>query len=171
MWWEMRRENLAFVDRAPIVRVSEAEVAGPRQAVFAALVDAHGWEEWFPSVREIAYVGPPPYGVGTIRRANVGGTWWIEEMIAWDEGRRWGWTVTRASVPFATALVETFELFDAGEKTRMRWTFALEPRLLGRLGAPFLGRSLRRVLGRATENLGAYLLRASAAPSAGAELK
>jgi polyketide cyclase/dehydrase/lipid transport protein len=157
MWFELRRESLGFVDRAPVVHVAEAEVAAPRRAVFAAFAEPRGWKHWFPSVREASYTTPPPHGVGTIRNADVGGTRWVEEIVAWDDDRRWAWTVVRTSVPFASAQVESFELVDAGAGTRVRWTLALEPRLLARLGGPFFGRTVRRLLPRAMDNLGAYL--------------
>jgi carbon monoxide dehydrogenase subunit G len=159
MWFEMRREDLGFLHRAPVVHVAEADVAAPRAAVFAALVEPGGWKDWFPSVRAARYASPPPHGVGTIREADVAGTHWIEEMIAWDEGTRWAWTVTRASVPLAKAQVEAFELEDAGGGTRVRWTLAMEPRLLARLGSPFAGRTIDRLLRRATDNLGRHLER------------
>jgi len=157
MWFEMRKESLGFVERAPAVHVAEGEVRAARAAVFAALVDPWGWKSWFPNVREASYTSPPPYGVGTIREADVGGTRWVEEIVAWDEDTRWAWTVVRTSLPFATAQVESFELTDAGVRTRVRWTLALEPRLVARLGAPFFGRTLARVLHRAMDNLGTYL--------------
>jgi carbon monoxide dehydrogenase subunit G len=157
VWFEMRKETLGFVDRARVVHVTEAEVEAPRQAVFAALVEPRSWPQWFPNVRDVFYTSPPPHGVGTIREANVRGTHWVEEIIAWDEGARWAWTVTRASVPLAKAQVESFELMDVPGGTRVRWTLALEPRLLARLGAPFAARTIRRLFRRAMDNLGAYL--------------
>ena len=110
MWFEMRKESLGFVERAPAVHVAEGEVRAARAAVFAALVDPWGWKSWFPNVREASYTSPPPYGVGTIREADVGGTRWVEEIVAWDEDTRWAWTVVRTSLPFATAQVESFEI-------------------------------------------------------------
>jgi len=157
MWFEMRKEDAGFVERAPVVHVAEADVAVARRAVFAAFAEPRGWKHWFPSVRDASYTTGPPYAVGTIREADVGGTRWVEEMIAWDEPTRFGWTVVRASVPFATAQVECFDLADAGTGTRVRWTFALEPRLLARLGGPFFGRTIVRLLRRAMENLGTHL--------------
>jgi polyketide cyclase/dehydrase/lipid transport protein len=153
MWFTMRREDLGFVGRAPVVHVADTVVRARRDAVFAALADASGWPRWFPNVRAAAYTSPSPHGVGTIREADVGGTRWVEEMIAWDASARWAWTVLRATVPFATAQVESFELDDADGGTHVRWTLALEPRLLGRLGAPFTGRAMTRLLRRAMTNL------------------
>jgi uncharacterized protein YndB with AHSA1/START domain len=165
MWFDLRREDLGFIARAPIVHVVEAVVAAPRAAVFAALAEPRGWPQWFPNVRAACYTSPPPYGVGTIREANVGGTTWVEEMIAWEAETRWAWTVTRTSLPFARAQVESFELTSADGGTRVRWTVALEPRLLARLGAPFMGRTMQRLFRRAMENLGVHL---GAAPTAAA---
>src|SRR5262249_21196798 len=81
-------------------------------------------------------------GVGTIREAEVGGTRWVEELIAWEADLRWAYTVTRASVPIAWAQVESFELEACGGATRVTWTLACEPRLLMRLraAAPAAGR-------------------------------
>jgi hypothetical protein len=157
MWFDLRREDLGFTARAPIVHVVEAAVAAPRPAVFAALAEPRGWPQWFPNVRAACYTSPPPYGVGTIREANVGGTMWVEEMIAWEADARWAWTVIRASLPFARAQVESFELRDAAGGTGVRWTVGLEPRLLARLGAPLMGRAMQGLFRRAMDNLGAHL--------------
>src|SRR5262245_35737160 len=157
MWFAFRSEDLSFLDRARTVHVAEAVVAAPRAAVFAAIADAGSWPRWFPNVRAACYVTPSPHGVGTVREARVGGTRWTETMIAWDD-RCWAWTVTRASVPFAAAQVERFAFEDAGSGTRVRWTVALEPRLLARLGAPLAARTIPRLFTRAMQNLDAYLL-------------
>jgi uncharacterized protein YndB with AHSA1/START domain len=157
MRFTMRKEDLGFIDRARSVHVAEATMAAPRARVFGAFVDAEGWPAWFPNVQRAAYASPAPFGVGTIRVAHVGGTRWVEEMVAWDDGRRWAWTVLRASVPLAKAQVECFEFADDGTGTRIRWTLALEPRLVARLGARFASGAIRRLLVRAAANLDARL--------------
>ena len=82
MWFEMRKESLGFVERAPAVHVAEGEVRAARAAVFAALVDLWGWKSWFPNVREASYTSPPPYGVGTIREARGRGATRVVDVIA-----------------------------------------------------------------------------------------
>lgn len=155
----MRREDLAFLERAPVVHAFEADVAAPRAKVFAALADPTTWPRWFPGVRSARYASPPPHGVGTIREADVSGTLWTEEMIAWDADRRWTYTVTAASSPVADAQVESFELEDAPGGTRVRWTLALEPRMLMRLSGPVaplvMGRLFRRAMANLAADLGA----------------
>jgi uncharacterized protein YndB with AHSA1/START domain len=157
MWFTMRKEDLGFIERAASVHVAETTMTASRARVFGAFVDPEGWPHWFPNVQRATYTSPPPFGIGTIRVAHVGGTRWVEEMVAWDDGRRWAWTVLRASVPFANAQVECFEFADAGAGTRVRWTLALEPRLVARLGVRFATGAIRRLLARATANLDARL--------------
>lgn len=158
MWFELRREDIGFVERAPAVHRAAAALAAPRAPVFAAFADARSWPRWFPNVRAAAYLTAPPYGVGTIREARVSGTRWLEEMIVWDEDARWGWTVVGASVPFATAQVECFEFADLpGGGTEVRWTLALEPRLVARVGTRLAPAALARMLGRASRALEAEL--------------
>src|SRR5262245_40968622 len=157
MRFPMRHEDLGFIDRAAMVQVVEATLRSAPMAVFAALADAAAWPGWFPGVHAAWYSTPPPYGVGTIREANVSGTHWVEKMIAWDVPSRWAWTVTAASLPFAVAQVESFELAPLDAGTQVRWTIALEPRLLARLGAPFMQRTTESLFARAMSNLDAYL--------------
>ena len=164
MWFEMRKEDLGFTERAPLVHVVEADATAPRSRVFAAFAEPQTWRDWFPNVREASYASPPPYGVGTIRQAHVGGTHWLEEMIVWDEDKTLGWTVRRASVPFAKAQVEVFDFTDAANGTRARWTLAIEPRLLALLGAPFARRVVTRLFRRAIQSLDAYLAAQSVGP-------
>ena len=159
MWFELRKESLGFLDRAPVVHVAEAVIAAPQHAVFGAIAEPRGWADWFPGVRKASYTTPPPFGVGTIREADVGGTRWVEELIEWEDPTRWAWTVLRASVPFAQAQVELFECIRVAEGTLVRWTLALEPRLLARLAAPLAGRMVRRLLRQAMANLATRLRR------------
>jgi len=159
MRFAMRHEDLAFIDRAPMVQVVEAAVSSPPTAVFAALADAAAWPRWFPGVRAAWYSTPPPHGVGTIREANVSGTHWVEKMIAWDDPSRWAWTVTATTVPFAAAQVESFELQGVAGGTRVRWTIGLEPRLLALLTRPLMRRTAVSLFERAMQNLDAHLRR------------
>ncbi len=159
MRFTMRHEDLEFLDRAPVKQAIEAVVTRKPSAVFAALADAAAWPSWFPGVRAAWYSTPPPHGVGTIREAKVGGTHWVERMIVWDDPSRWGWTVIAASLPFAVAQVESFALHPTTSGTRVCWTIALEPRLLARMGRPFMHRATASLFARAMGNLDAHLSR------------
>jgi carbon monoxide dehydrogenase subunit G len=158
MWFELRKESLAFVENAAVVHIFEVVVAAPRPAIFGVIAEPRTWRDWFPGVRGASYDGDPPYGVGTVRRAHVGMTRWVEEMIAWEPDTRWAYVVTRTSVPFARAQVESFEFSDAGAGTRVCWTLAFEPRLLARFGAPWASGVVGRLFHRAMHNIERYVL-------------
>jgi hypothetical protein len=56
-----------------------------------------------------------------------------------------------------------FEFMEVAGGTRVRWTLAIEPRLLARLGAPLAGRMTPRLLRQAMENLTTRLAGTSSA--------
>jgi carbon monoxide dehydrogenase subunit G len=154
MWFRLRPVELDFLASAPRRWSVEAHVRAPRRAVWEAFVDAPSWPRWFPGVSEVSYPGgSPPYGVGTRREAVVRGRRWRETILAWDEGVRWAYRVDAASVPLARAQIECTEFADDGDGTRLRWTLAAEPRLLLRVTAPFMTRTLGDLLERAVRNL------------------
>lgn len=152
-WFELRKVGLDFLESARMVYVVECDVDLPRMVVWEALVDAFTWKAWFPGVRAASYRGSPPYGVGTIRVAEVRGCHFEETMLAWDEGRRWAYRIDRATVPLAKAQLESTELEDRGEGTRVRWLLAMDPGIVMKLSAPFFRRMVQRLLERAMKNL------------------
>jgi carbon monoxide dehydrogenase subunit G len=155
MWFRMRPVELDFLEKAPRRIAVEGVVALPRDLVWQALVDAPSWPEWFPGVRSAGYLGDPPYGVGTIRVADVGG-WRMEEtMLAWDESRRWAYRIDGSTAPLARAQLECTELADHATGTRVTWSFAIEPGLLLRLTGPFFRGTVQRLLDRALQRLDA----------------
>lgn len=154
MWFQLRPVELDYLESAPRRHVVEATTALPRDVVWRAFSDASTWPEWWPGVRRAGYRGDPPFGVGTVREADVGG-WLMEEtMLAWDEGRRWAYRIDRSTAPIAHAQLESTTLADDdGGGTRVRWALAFEPRLLMKLARPWLQTSTQRMLERALCNL------------------
>ena len=126
-WYDMKPVELSYLEQAPAVWRMEAVVRAPRQAVWDAFADATCWKDWFPHVEEASYDGPPPYGVGTIRRSNVAGALHEETMLVWDEPERWGYRVDRATARLSTAQIEINELHDVPEGTLVRWIIACDP--------------------------------------------
>jgi len=158
MWFSLRPVDLGFLDSAEKTYVAERDLAAPRRAVWNAFVDPTSWRHWWPGVVSASYgASRPPYGVGTFREARVGRQRFEEQIVVWDEGRRWGYYIARASVPIARAQLECTELEDRGSGTRVRWILAQDPRLLMRVAAPVFPRVMRSMLGQAMANLDRYL--------------
>jgi carbon monoxide dehydrogenase subunit G len=124
---EFRPVGLDFADSAPARFVVEEDVALPRQAVWDAFADAATWRHWFPHVEWVKYEGKMPPGVGTTRISMVAGCLHDETMVAWDEPRRWGYIINKASEPLAKAQIELTEFEEIPTGTRVRWILACDP--------------------------------------------
>ena len=155
---QLRTVEPTFVDSAPKRYVFETIVAAAPTEVFRALsADPSTWTEWFPTVTDGGYEGAPPHGVGTRRWVKATATRFRETVVEWDEPTTFTWRVDEASRAVASALVERWTVERAGAGSRVRWTFAIEPRLLFRLLVPAPAISMKPVFTRAMRNLEARL--------------
>ena len=154
----LRPVDLDFVRTAPRHHVNEAIVPAPISRVFGAVSgDPSGWRDWFPGFSSGHYEGAS--GVGAVRVVKYQGTTFRETILAWDEPSRWTFRVDSSTVPIANALIEDWTFEDAPGGTLARWTFNVEPNLLGRLIAPAQLRVMSRIFQRAMRNLGGQLSR------------
>ena len=157
-----RPEDLDYLDRAQRVYVFEAPVSADREAVFAAIsADPSTWT-WFPVLARGSYESAPPHGPGSIREVAIGGTTYRETIIGWDAPGLWAYRVDESSVPLGHALIEEWAILDdpAGSGTTIvRWTFAIDPKLLFRLGhlgaSLVMGTLFRRAMANLSRTLGA----------------
>lgn len=158
MWFQMRKVGLDFLATAGKVYVTEGTLNAARPDVWAAFVDPTTWRNWWPGVQSASYRGASrPYGVGTFREAIVGKQRYEEYIVTWDEGRRWAYYIDRATLPIATAQLECTEFEDSGNGTLVRWTLALDPRVLMIVMAPFFPSIMRALFSRAMRRLDDYI--------------
>jgi hypothetical protein len=159
-WHTCRKVGPDYADTAPARFVAVRDIARPRQAVWNAFADPATWSHWFPHVEWVAYDGPPPYGVGTIRRSSVAGCLHDETMVVWEEPSRWGYIIDRVTEPLSTAQIEITEFDEVPGGTSVRWTLACDPLpglhyLSGdKPFEMFLGEILEDALGRLDKYLG-----------------
>jgi uncharacterized protein YndB with AHSA1/START domain len=158
----LRPETLDFVDRAPL-RVSQATTVGaPPLRVFAAFADAPSWPRWFPLMRRASWTSAEIERVGAEREValHLLGVY-RERFLAWEPGVRFAFTMTETSSPLAKAIVEDFQMAPVrdGEATRLSWTLAAEPSVIGRAARPVIEGLMRRVFLASGPRLEAYLRR------------
>lgn len=160
-WFDLRPVELDFLKDAPLRVEVEVETPLARGEVWAAFTNPGTWRDWWPRVREASYPDQaPPYGVGTLRRADVGGELFEETILAWDVGARWTYRIDRCTAPLAHAQVESTELADAaGGGTRVRWTLASDPKEGLRAAREALPGVLEALLAEALANLERHLAR------------
>jgi len=154
-WFDLRPVGLEFLDDAPLRIEVEVATSLPQPEIWAAFIDAPGWSSWFPGVREAGYRKQAlPYGVGTIRTADVNGVHYEETMLAWDEPTRWIYRIDRSTADLATAQVEaTFFDTRSDGGTRVVWVLASEPRPSMAAAADSLPEMLEEMLSRAIRDL------------------
>jgi len=126
---ELRSEDLAFLDCAPVRQVHVGELDLPADRVFEELTGhPEKWPRWFSVVRDCGYGGDPPYGVGTVRRISFrGGVLAREKVLAWDENKRFAYRIDELNVPGVWAFMEDWTLESVSDgSTRMRWVLAAD---------------------------------------------
>jgi len=160
-WHDFRSVPLDFVETAPVRYIIEQDVKAPRQAVWDAFADASSWSEWFPHVAKAWYEGTPPWGVGTIRKSDVAGCLHDETMVVWDEPRRWGYIINRATEALSSAQIEVTEFEEIPTGTRVRWILACDPRegMSYLSGGENFDAFLRKLFDEAMRRLEAYIAR------------
>jgi hypothetical protein len=161
MNFDLRPEDLTFLDRAPETYVFDAVIEAPRHEVFAAIsADPSTWR-WFPGLSNAGYRSAAPHGVGSKREVHMSGTAYHETMIGWEEPSLWAYRVDASSAPLAHALVERWEMLEHGrdgDHTLVRWTFAIEPKALFKAGKLAASTVMGTLFRKAMSNLNEQLL-------------
>jgi len=157
---DLSPQALDFFENAPL-RVSEsATITAPPLRVFAAFADAASWPKWFPLMYSARWISPDIERVGAEREVRLHGLGkYVERFIAWEPGARFSFTMTSSSSPLAHALAEDFKMAPArdGAATRIDWTLAADPTLVGKVFRFGLEVTMRRVFLRSGKQLEAYL--------------
>lgn len=144
-----RPETVAFATRAPLRATVVRELSADPTRVFGVLADAESWPRWFPGLRAARWTSPDPYDVGATRQVTLGPLKVDEEFIVWEPGERFAFTFTETNLPGTRAGVELVELVGLpSDRTRLSYTFAVEPvGLPSALGAS-LAPAVRTLIGR-----------------------
>jgi hypothetical protein len=153
---QLRAVDPSYVDTARTRYVFEATIDASPADVFKALsAPPSTWAEWFPAVSKGGYEGDPPYGLGTRRWVRATFTDFRETVVEWDEPTRFTYRVDETSRPLASVLIERWDVEPVGDgsQARVRWTMAMEPKLMFRVGNPAPGLTMRPIFRRAMKNL------------------
>ena len=124
---QLRTVELDFVDKAPHRFVFEASVPASQETVFGAISDDPSTWTWWPGHEGGAYESPPPHGVGSRREMHMGDSQYRETILAWDAPTRWAYRVDESADSLIDALVEEWVVEGEGDRSTVRWTFAVEP--------------------------------------------
>jgi uncharacterized protein YndB with AHSA1/START domain len=157
MRFSLRREDLSFAERAPVVVRAEVSVPASPAEVWPAFAGAPAWVDWFTGMKDAHYTSPAPYGVGSTRSVRVMGLEADETILAFDPGKRFAFRVDAANLPMLRALVEIVTLEADGAGTRVVYRQALEAKPWLRPLLPLLRGQMERGLRRGLDGLAPWL--------------
>ncbi len=142
---ELQTFDLDFFDDAPVRHVIDVRLPVTPERAWAEFTRQHTLD-WCRAIKKIEFVSPPPYGVGTQRRAVLGPGYVTleEDFFDWTEDPenghyRNGFRVLRANVPGIRRFGEATEISRADVGCRLKWTFALELPTSSRVVTAFSG--------------------------------
>ena len=153
----LRTVDLDFLNTAPHRFVFEASIPASQKAVFAAIsADPSTWT-WWPGHDGGQYETRPPHGVGSRREMHMGDSQYRETILAWDEPTRWAYRVDESADSLIDALVEEWVVEGDGDRSTVRWTFAVEPGADMAGAIPAAETMIGDMFGEAMANLSARL--------------
>jgi carbon monoxide dehydrogenase subunit G len=152
-WYPLESTDVSFFDSAPILFKYPMRYAAPPERVWESLVSDASLAAWGPSVKEVTWLSPRPFGIGTTREVVLRGNLRVRErFIRWDEVHRYSFAVTEASLPAFRRVAENYVVEADGDGTRFTWTVAIEPK--NALSLPFKALSpvLKAAFGRTAKD-------------------
>ncbi|MCV7284798.1 SRPBCC family protein [Mycolicibacterium wolinskyi] len=151
-----------FFTTAPHIFTYRKRFAAPPQQVWESLVSDESLAAWGPSVKEVNWLSPRPFGVGTMREVVLapGFARVHETFFRWDDGRRYSFTVDEATIPSLRRFAEDYLVEPAGEgQTQFTWVVAIEPKPAFALPFRVLAPAVKATFGRLASDGQRYFAR------------
>jgi polyketide cyclase/dehydrase/lipid transport protein len=149
-WYQLEPADAALFGSAPHVYRYEKRYAAPPAQVWESLASDDSLAAWGPSVTELRWLTPRPFGVGTTREVVLapGLARVRERYFRWDEGRGYSFAVYEANLPIFRRFAEDYTLDADGDGTRFTWTVAIEPKSVLKLPFRAISPVLKAAFGR-----------------------
>ena len=147
-----------FFETAPTVLRHVGEIPASAAETFSVLEDGASWPVWFKGIREVTWLTPKPFGVGTRRTVRLDTVTVEEFFFRWDVGKRLSFYLTRHDRPLTHALAEDYNLVSTGPAScRFEYAVAFEPRMIVKLTRPLTVAYFNHMFAGAVKGLGEYM--------------
>jgi hypothetical protein len=149
-WYPLESSDAGVLTSAAHVYRYQVRYAAPPERVWESLASDASLAAWGPSVKEVNWLTPRPFGVDTTREVVLaGGLARVHErFFRWDEGRGYSFAVYEASVPLFRHFVEDYVVEPDGQASLFTWTVAIEPKGAFSLPAKILSPVFKAAFGR-----------------------
>lgn len=118
-----------FIDSAPVRVQRSSVINAPLGEVFATVAaDPSSWGQWCPGFSTSSrWTSSPPYGVGSERTMHAFGSDIVEEILIWDENRRWTFRIKESGMGAFSAFAEDWRFETVTPtSTRATWSMAAD---------------------------------------------
>lgn len=156
-WHAYKTFDESFYHNAPFRVVLTMPVNASMEQAFATLENGDLWPRWIAAIRGVEWTSELPLKKNATRVVTMkNGAKIDERFIVWEQNKRMGFTVVRATIPKIESFGELYELRPTADGCEIEWTFALRMQnrrwgALLRLSKPLFYVSLRSVLQKFTE--------------------
>lgn len=167
MWFTLAPSDLLEGPALPFRFELDAVIPAAPAQVFAVLAEPSTWPSWYADMKRAEWRSQTPRGVGSVRQVVLGGLAARERFVAWQPGRRLAFTVTEASLPLVTKLVEDFVLEPTSVgTTHLTWRVHYAPTWFLRPLHPVLRAVFGWLFARSLDGLAGFLRRSAPVPVA-----
>lgn len=126
-WYPLAPADDDFLGTARVVTTKVLDVDVPVETLWEALAADDAVVSWGPGATKTRWVGPRPYGVGTVREVTMGGVATVrEKFYRWDENRRMTFAVVESNRPGIRRFAEDYVVESTPTGSRLTWTVAVE---------------------------------------------
>src|ERR1700687_3551923 len=106
-WYPLEPSDAGVLASAPHVYRYRMQYAAPPEQVWGSLASDASLAAWGPSVKEVNWLSPRPFGVDTTREVVLAGGARVHEcFVRWGEGHGYSFAVSGGSVRVLLHLVE-----------------------------------------------------------------
>jgi Polyketide cyclase / dehydrase and lipid transport len=148
-WHPLEPADDEFFTSAPHVFRYQKRFAAKPEQVWESLTSDVSIAAWGPTIKEVKWTSPRPFGVGTTRDVVApGGSTMRERYFRWDEGHSHAFYVYESSLPLLRRFAEDYIVEPDGDKTLITWVVAIEPKDAFRLPVKVLAPLLKAGLGQ-----------------------
>ncbi len=145
--------SLDFLAEAPQRLEFSTTLDCTPERAFAILADATSWPLWFDGCKACVWDTPSPHQVGSVRTITMQLATAVEEIIAFEPGERFAFWIRKLSPPLVARMIEDIRLTGDHGTTRVDWTVAYEPSLLGIVVQPIAKMIFSRMFRRSLVGL------------------
>jgi hypothetical protein len=147
-WYPLEPVDTEFFASAPhVFRYQKRFAASPEQ-VWESLTSDASIAAWGPTIKEVNWTSPRPFGVGTTREVAPLDTRGREHFFRWDEGHDYSFAVDEWTIPVFKRFAEDYIVEPDDGGTLFSWTVAFEPKAALALPFKALASALKAGFGR-----------------------